>query len=27
MSRLRLTNSVKSICLQWLKMRLSSPCR
>ena len=27
MSRLRLTNSVKSICLQWLKMKSSSPCR
>lgn len=27
MNRLRLTNSVKSICLQWLKMKSSSPCR
>lgn len=27
MNRLRLTNSVKSICLHWLKMKSSSPCQ
>jgi uncharacterized metal-binding protein YceD (DUF177 family) len=27
MSRLRLTNSVKSTCRQWLRMKLSSPAR